>query len=37
MWYALSFVGGIVVTIIVEFILVYVYGRRAANERQKNE
>jgi hypothetical protein len=33
MYYIASFIGGVIVTIIAEFIAVYFYGRRAANRK----
>lgn len=37
MYYIASFLFGIVFTIIAEFIAVYIYGRRAANERAQKK
>lgn len=33
MYYIASFIGGIIVTIIAEFIAVYFYGRKAAERK----
>lgn len=33
MWYVLSALGGVVLTVIVEVILIYIFGRRAANKK----
>ena len=33
--YAITFILGMVTTIIVEFVAVYFYGRRAANRKSK--
>lgn len=37
MSYILTFVGGILFTIIVEFIAVYIYGRKAANKKVQEQ
>ena len=37
MGYVLTFTGGIVFTLIVEAVLVYIYGRRAANKRKNKQ
>lgn len=35
MGHVLAFIGGIVFTLVVEVVLVYIYGRRAANRKGK--
>lgn len=37
MYYIASFIGGVIVTIIAEFIAVYFYGRRAANRKKEQK